>query len=168
MPFNWIDILIALPLLYGLIVGIRRGLVTEFLAIAAVVAAFIGARLWGPSAVPWVLKASAAIHLNMPQQVAVVIAYAGLFAIIALVLNLIGRWLTKFFETIHIGWVNHLLGAVFGVLKWGIIVIVLVFIVGQIDSYFAILPDSVTAESRLWGPALKSANYCWQYIQNAI
>ena len=150
MPFNWIDILIALPLLYGLIVGIRRGLVTEFLAIAAVVAAFIGARLWGPSAVPWVLKASAAVHLNMPQQVAVVIAYAGLFAIIALVLNLIGRWLTKFFETIHIGWVNHLLGA------------------GQSDSYCAILPDSVTAESRLWGPALKSANYCWQYIQNAI
>lgn len=168
MPFSWIDILIALPLLYGLIVGIRRGLVTEFLAIAAVVAAFVGARLWGPMAVPWVLKAGTAVHLNMPQQVAVVIAYAGIFALIAIVLNLVGKWLTKFFETIHIGWVNHLLGAIFGVLKWGIIVLVLVFIVGQIDSYFAILPAHLKAESRLWEPALRSANWCWQYIQNAI
>ena len=168
MPFSWIDILIALPLLYGLIVGIRRGLVTEFLAIAAVVAAFIGARLWGPAAVPWVLKAGTAVHLNMPQQVAVCIAYAGIFALIAIVLNLVGKWLTKFFDTIHIGWVNHLLGALFGALKWGIMVLVVVFIVGQIDSFFAILPDSVKAESCLWGPALKSANYCWQYIQNAL
>ena len=168
MPFSWIDILIALPLLYGLIVGIRRGLVTEFLAIAAVVAAFIGARLWGPMAVPWVLKAGTAVHLNMPQQVAVVIAYAGIFALIAVLLNLLGRWLNKFLDSIHIGWVNHLAGALFGVLKWGIIVLVLVFIVGQLDAYFAVLPDELKAESRLWDPALRSANWCWQYIQNAL
>lgn len=168
MPFSWIDILIALPLLYGLIIGIRRGLITELLAIAAVVVAFIGARLWGPAVVPWVSNALAAVHLNAPQQVAVCIAYACLFALIAIVLNLIGKWLTHFFEAIHIGWVNHLLGAVFGVIKWGIIVLVLVFIVGQLDSLFGLLPDQWKADSRLWEPALKSANYCWQYIQNAI
>ena len=168
MPFSWIDILIALPLLYGLIIGIRRGLVTELLAIAAVVVAFLGARMWGPAVVPWVSKALAAMHLNAPQQVSVCIAYAGLFALIAIVLNLIGKWITHFFESIHIGWVNHLLGAVFGVLKWAVVVLVLVFIVGQLDSYFGILPDQAKAESHLWEPALKSANYCWQQLQNAI
>lgn len=168
MPFSWIDILIALPLLYGLIVGIRRGLVTEFLAIAAVVAAFIGARLWGPSAVPWVMKGASAVHLSLPQQVAVCIAYAGIFALIAIVLNVVGKWMTKFFDQIHIGWVNHLLGALFGVLKWAVIVLVLVFIIGQIDSYFGILSAKAKAESYLYEPALRSANYCWQYIQNAL
>ena len=42
---NWLDVLIVLPLLFGLVRGLMRGLVSEVIAIAVVVLGALGSRM---------------------------------------------------------------------------------------------------------------------------
>jgi len=165
MQVCWLDILILVPLLVGLVRGIMRGLVIELMAVLAVILGFWGARLFGPAFAEWLMEVDHYLYFEMPRRIAILVAYVLLFVGITVVMTLVGKWLTRFFKAIHIAWVNHLLGAVLGTLKWSVIVLVLVFIVGQLDAQFQFMPRKLKADSQLYEPALKAANTCWLKIK---
>ena len=166
MNICWLDIVIVVPLLIGLVRGIMRGLVIELMAVLAVILGFWGARVWGPDFAEWLMDVDHYLYFEMSKTIAICVAYALLFVAITVVLTLLGKWLTRFFKAIHVAWVNHLLGAILGTLKWAVIVLVLVFIVGQLDAQFGIMPRKLKADSQLYEPALKTADTCWLKIKD--
>ena len=91
---TWLDIVILLPLLIGLVRGTMRGLITEVIAIAAVILGFIGAKLWGQPFSEWLLT-----QFTWPQPVCDAVAYALLFLGIAIALNIVGRLWTRQVDT---------------------------------------------------------------------
>ena len=46
---NWLDVLILLPLLVGLVRGIMRGFISEIIAFVVVIFGVLGARMVAPS-----------------------------------------------------------------------------------------------------------------------
>lgn len=159
----WLDILIALPLLIGFIRGLMRGLVTEFIAITAVILGCVGAKIWGATISAW-LQA----QFTWPQPVCDVTSYALLFIAIALALNMLGRLFTRLLSAIHLGFLNRLLGAVFGTLKWSIIVLTLVFLVDKLDSQFRFMQEELKQKSITYQPAVKTANACLSFIRSEL
>ncbi len=139
---NWLDALLLLPLLIGLVRGLMRGIITEVIAIVAVILGVVGARLWGLMFSNWLL-----VQFQWPDAVCRIVAYALLFLGIAIVLNIIGRLLSKLLRAIHLGFVNRLLGGVFGTMKWGIIVLAIVFCVHHLDRQFHFLNESEAVKS---------------------
>ena len=129
MNVNWLDILILLPLLVGLVRGLMRGLVSEIIAIAVVVLGVLGARWAAPPTAAWLLK-----QFAWPAEICNVIAYIVLFLAIAIVLSIIAKLVTKLLHSIHLGWANRLGGAVVGIAKYGLIVLVVVFAMDRINS----------------------------------
>ena len=128
MNVNWLDILILLPLLVGLVRGLMRGLVSEIIAIAVVVLGVLGAR-WGASPVSaWLLN-----QFAWPAEVCNVVAYVLIFLAIAILLSILAKLLTKLLHTIHLGWINRLCGAVVGMLKYGLIVLVIVLAMDRLN-----------------------------------
>lgn len=158
---NWLDAIILLPLLIGLIRGLMRGLVTELIAILAVILGFVGARIWGPMFSHWIVQ-----QMSWQPAVCDVIAYALLFLAIAVVLNLLGKLFSRLLKAIHLGFVNRLLGAIFGSLKWAIIVLTLVFLTDRLDQQFHFMKDSVKSKSVTYQPAVQSANACLSVIRS--
>ena len=158
MDICWLDIVIALPLLLGLVRGIMRGLIREVTAIAAVVLGYFGARLWGTTFSVWLLG-----QFAWPEPVCNLVAYSLLFLGISIVLNIIGSLLSKLLQAIHLGWANRLLGAVFGAGKWAIIMLIIIYLVGQADAQWHLIPASLHESSVLYDPALSFAN---NIIQN--
>jgi len=156
----WLDIIILLPLLYGLIRGLMRGMITELNAVLSLVLGIIGARIWGPALALWIQNTS---HWHI--QLCSILAYVTIFLAIAIVLNLVGAAFSKLLKAIKLGWVNRLLGGVFGILKWALIVLVLVFVTGQIDKQFQILPNDLKQQSIVYQPALDSANHIWKQVK---
>ena len=106
---NWLDVLIVLPLLFGLVRGLMRGLVSEVIAIAVVVLGALGSRMWATQFSAWLLR-----QFAWPTEVCDVVAYILLFLAIAIVLSILAKLLHKFLRAIHLGWANRLLGGVFG------------------------------------------------------
>ena len=151
---NWLDILLLLPLLIELVRGLMRGLITEVIVIVAIILGIVGARLWATKFSAWLL-----LQFAWPEAVCHVVAYALLFLAIAIVLNIIGRLLSKLLRAIQLGFINRLLGGVFGTLKWFAVVLVVVFCVNMLDSYFHFLEDSeVVKNSLLYRPFVETAN----------
>lgn len=158
---TWLDIVILLPLLIGLVRGTMKGLITEIIAIAAVILGFIGAKIWGKVFSAWLLN-----QFTWPQPVCDAIAYALLFLGIAVALNIVGRLLSKLLKAIKLAWVNRLLGATFGVIKWGLIVLAIVFCVNKLDEQFKFLQPELKKQSIIYSEAVKLADQALDYVKN--
>ena len=159
---TWLDIVILLPLLIGLVRGTMRGLITEIIAIAAVILGFIGAKIWGKVFSAWLLT-----QFTWPQPVCDAVAYALLFLGIAIALNIVGRLLSKLLKAIKLAWVNRLLGATFGVIKWGLIILAIVFCVNKLDEQFKFLQPELKKQSIIYPEAVKLADQALDYVKTA-
>ena len=158
---NWLDIIILLPLLIGLVRGLMKGLITEIIAIAAVVLGFIGAKLWGPGFSAWIVS-----QFTWPQAVCDAVAYALLFLGISIALHFVGRMISKLLSAISLGWINRLFGAAFGVAKWTLIVLAIVFCVNKLDGQFHFMKPELKSGSLLYPTAVKYADKALDYVQN--
>ncbi len=151
---NWLDILLVLPLVVGLVRGLMRGFISEVIAIVVVILGVLGARLAAPTCSAWYLQ-----QFAWPQGVCDVVAYTLVFLAIAVILSVIARLLTKFLRAIHLGWANRLLGGVFGICKYGIIVLLAVFIMDKTNEAFHYLDEAPVVKSSVVYPQMIKATH---------
>ena len=128
---NWLDVLLLLPLLVGLIRGLMRGLISEVIAIAAVILGIVGANIFGAPFTTWILT-----QFGWPEAVCSIVSYVLLFLGITIALSLIGQGLTRLIKVIRLGWLNRILGGLFGICKYGLVVLFIVFILDKTNESF--------------------------------
>jgi membrane protein required for colicin V production len=160
---SWLDIIILLPLLIGLVRGLMKGLVIEIASIVAIVLGYIGSRLWGAMFAAWLIK-----QLSWPETVCMVVAYALLFIGISLLLHILARALSKLFQKVSLGWLNRLLGGVFGTLKWAIIVLTLVLCVHRLDEQFQFIQPDLKEQSIIYMQAAPLSEKMWAEIKKQV
>ena len=160
---SWLDIIILLPLLIGLVRGLMKGLVIEITSIVAIILGIVGSRLWGAVLATWLLR-----QFAWPESVCVVLAYVLLFVSISILLHLLAKLLTKLFKKISLGWLNRLLGGVFGTLKWGIIVLVMVLCIHQLDKQFNFIQKDLKQKSVVYMQAAPLSEKMWVEIKKQI
>lgn len=120
-PLDWIWLAV---LLASFLVGAWRGLVVEVMALVTWVAAFILAQ--------W-FAADAAALLPMDQAAEVARYAAGFVLVFVATLvagTLIGFVVSKLLSVVGLGALNRLLGALFGVLRGGVLVLAVTVLVG--------------------------------------
>ena len=113
---NTIDIIIVVILLFGTINGFIKGLFIEVTSLVGLVLGVYGAIHFSHFLGNF-LKDSMSWDESMIQ----VVSFAGTFLIILIALVLLGKALTKIAETIALGFFNKLVGAIFGLLKYALI-----------------------------------------------
>lgn len=116
---NLFDIVIVVVLCYCLIRGGFRGLIKELSAIVGVMTGFYGAYTYYPNLAGmmsgWISNTA---YRNI---LAFMLIFCGVFILVS-VLGIIIRYLLNL---VFSGWVDHIGGAVFGIVKGGLIVSVL-------------------------------------------
>ena len=157
---SWLDIVILLPLLIGLVRGLMRGFIVELTAILAVVIGFIGTKLWGGIFSVWLSE-----QFAWPEAVCVVTAYALLFLGITLLLNILAKLLSKLFKAVNLGWLNRLFGAVFGIAKWGVIMLFVVLCVHRLDQQFHYLKDDLKEQSSIYTLVAPLSEEAWLLLK---
>lgn len=160
MNVNIIDIIIVVPVLFGLFRGLYRGFVSELTSLVAVVAGVIGARIWAPG-----LSMQLGEMLALKPSVANLISYCLVFLAIALSLHLIGRLFTKFLSAISLGALNRLVGAIFGALKWALIVSILINGFDFLDKNYKILKPEIKKASICYQPMKQLASVAWDSVK---
>ena len=131
-----------------------RGLISEIIAIVVVILGVLGAKLWAPPFSKWLLT-----QFAWPQGVCDVVAYTLLFLGIAIVLSILARLLTKFMRAIHLGWANRLLGGLFGMAKYGLLVLVAVFVMDKTNEAFHWLDEAPVVKSSVVYPPMVKATH---------
>ena len=144
---NSIDIIIAVILLFGLVKGFMKGLFIEITSLVGLVLGVYGAIHFSYYLAD-ILKNSVSWDESMIQ----IVAFAGTFLIILLALVFLGKALTKIAETIFLGFFNKLLGAIFGVLKYALILSVGFLIYDQISDSLKFINKEKSKKSILYEP----------------
>lgn len=140
----------------SLVIGVWRGVVSELLALAAWVVAFIAAREYATSLAPRLVKWIA------DQNLGLVVAYAGIFIAVLLVFALLRFCISLMMSAVGLGLLDRLLGACFGALRGALIVLVAVMLAGLTslpkqpywrDAVLAPPLETVVIAAKRWLPA---------------
>jgi membrane protein required for colicin V production len=83
------------------------------------------------------------------------VAFAITFAIIVLVISLLGKLFTKLADFAFLGWVNKALGGVFGLMKIAIIFSVIIMVFDRFNSVITFVKPEDRAKSILYEPVRK-------------
>jgi len=123
---NTLDIILLVPLIFGLVRGLMRGFVIEIATLITLIAGVYGAIHFSCFAEELIKE-----NANLDGNTLAISAFATTFIVIVLAIHLGARILQKVLSMAALGIVNRIAGGLFGLLKWGMIIsFTLVFING--------------------------------------
>jgi membrane protein required for colicin V production len=121
---NWLDIVIIIFLILSVVGGIMSGFIKSFFGLVGLI---VGVVLAGRFYV------ALADHLGFiaDANTAKIVAFIIIFAAVCIVASLLGVIFTKIVTAISLGWINRLLGGVFGLLMGAISIAALLAVLAK-------------------------------------
>jgi membrane protein required for colicin V production len=147
MVMNYIDILIIIVLGFAMVRGFINGLVKEVASLAALI---IG--IWGAIKFSTFTAEKLYDYFDLTGKYVGLISFLITFGIIVIIIHFIGLLVNKLMEAIALGFINRLLGIVFGLLKSVLIMSVIFVVFNAIDSHRPFLPKEKIEQSMLYNP----------------
>ncbi|HEY9278617.1 MAG TPA: CvpA family protein [Eoetvoesiella sp.] len=140
------------------LLGLLRGLIKEVLSLAAYAVAFMAAIWWGPRASLWLVSY---IENDLLRTAA---AYAAIFIVVLLLVGLVNITLASLIQKTGLTPADHGLGMLFGLIRGGLIVLVLVALAGYTE-----LPEEPWwRDSRLSSTAVKGVLQIKQLLPSSL
>ena len=142
-----LDILLGLPLIWGLWKGLKNGLFMEIASIVALVAGIYGAIHFSYITGNYISE-----HFEWDEQSMSIIAFIITLVLIIFVINLAGKLLTKVANIAMLGLLNKIAGGIFGVLKVAIFLGAAFIFFDRLDMTFDLIDEKTKEESILYHP----------------
>jgi len=149
---NWLDIILIIPLLWGLYKGFSKGLIIE----AATLIGF-GLAVWGAVKFHDFLSRWMSDSLGWTSKYLPLISFAVIFIGVILIVIGVAKLIEKFVKAVSLGFLNKLGGAVFGMLKFGLLLSILIFFLEAINKTVSFIPDETKKNSLLYEHVQKIA-----------
>ncbi len=149
---NWIDIVIAIPLLWGLYKGFTKGFIIEVATLIA-----FGLAVWGGIKFSDFLSEWMKNYFHGTTKYLPVISFAIIFIGVLVLVFAIAKLIQRFVKAISLSFINKLAGAIFGMLKFGLIISVLIFVLNAIEKSISFIPTETKHSSLLYEPVGKIA-----------
>jgi len=122
----WIDILFLIVVIISIWKGWQHGLIITIFTMLAWILGIIGA-LKLCSTVSILLRD----HLNLDSRYTPVISFIAIFLIIALIISILGKLLTKVIEVAQLGFFNRALGVLVRVIVSGLVFSLFIWLINQ-------------------------------------
>lgn len=157
-----LDIILAALLCFGLIRGFFKGLFVEVASLVALIAGIYGAIHFSYYVAEFLLD-----KVDWDEKAINVTAFAITFIVIVLVVSLAGKALTKLADFASLGILNKLLGGVFGMLKIGLILSILLIIFENTNKNIPLVDAEQIEASVLYDPVKSFAPMIFPIIIKA-
>lgn len=142
-----IDIVLGALILFGLIRGLMKGLFVEVASLIALIAGIYGAIHFSNFAADFLMD-----HVDWDEKTINITAFAITFVVIVLAISLAGKALTKLADFAALGFLNKLLGAVFGGLKIALILSIVLLVFARLNKTIPFVSDEQIEDSLLYEP----------------
>lgn len=156
---NYIDIILGILLILSAIGGFRKGLIVELASLAALI---LG--IWGAVEFSYITSGFLIENFNWKWDHLNIVSFIITFAVIVILVHIVGNTVTKLVETVMLGFVNKLAGLVFGILRAALILSIILMVFDKIDEDVNILPDKAKEESQMYEPIRNLAPSIFPFI----
>lgn len=126
-----LDIIILLCFVPSIVMGLIKGFVVQLVDFAALLIGAWIAFNYSSTAAEWVEK-----YITLDKTIVFIICFATLLTFSVLLLHLLGKGLTKVIKIATLGWLNALLGLIFGILKTALLLGILCVIFTTLNGKF--------------------------------
>lgn len=149
---NYIDILLCIPMVWGLYKGFTKGLIIE----AATLVAF-SAGVWAGITFSDYLAEKLKEQFDWQTPYLPIISFACVFLLIIGFVFLVAKMIQRMVDGIALSALNKVGGAVFGVLKFAMVMSVLIFMIDAVEESYPMISFKTKEESLLYRPVGKIA-----------
>lgn len=144
---NYLDIILGGLILYGGVKGFFKGFIIEAASVLALISGIVGALLFAAS-----INDLLQSYFDFEKVPPAGIVFALIFIAIIIFVNLLARLLTKVIKMAALGLINRILGALFGGLKFALVLSALLLIIDQFTFLFQFFDTTILEESLLYQP----------------
>lgn len=156
---NYLDLILAIPLVWGVFVGFKNGLIIEAASLAALVLGIFGAIHFSDLTAGFLVE-----NLNVTTQYINLIAFAVTFVGIVILVHLLAKMVDKLVKAVALGFVNRLLGMVFGLIKYAFIISIILVIINAVNSNMTFISKEKIEKSILFKPLSDFAPGIFPYL----
>lgn len=159
---NILDIIIAIPLLWALYRGFRKGLVYMIASLTALVLGILGAMRFHE---PMGILLSNWFKINPDHQN--LVSFAVTFVLIVIVVHLVAFLLDKLIKAVALNFINRLAGMVFGLLVSAFLISIILMPVIAANSKKEFISKETVEGSMLFEPLSKFAPTVFPYLKRS-
>ena len=156
---NYIDIILLIPLIWMAYRGFRHGFIIE---LASLVGFIVGIY----AAIQYSVKVEALLisFLDMETKYLPVIAFVLVFIAVVVLVYLLGKILENFINMIALGFLNKIVGGIFGILKAALFISIIILILNHIN--INVLSEDKKEKSVFYKPISELAPFLWKSFGN--
>lgn len=151
---NLLDLVIAIPLLWGAYKGFQRGFIFELaMIIGLVIGLYLAFKLSG---------LASGLLKNMVNSDSAVIPWVSFLIVLGIVLLIVilyAKLLERILKIADLNIFNKVAGALFGIFKFALVVSVILWGLKTLEHHFNFINQSTQKESLLYDPVLKTATW---------
>ena len=150
---NALDIVILVLFIPGIIRGLSKGFVEQAISLAGIAAA-----IWAANKYHALAAEKISEYIQGPENAVQIIAFTAVLLAVIVVVMIIAKIITGAVKMANLGWVNKLLGVVFGVAVSAVVISLLAILVDTVNLRFDLIHSPVLTESILFD-SLKDLGY---------
>ena len=144
---NSFDYILLIPLLYGLYRGFTKGLIIELASLLALILGIYGALHFSSFTFEFLSD-----YVEIKTVYLHLASYGLTFLIIVMVISLTGKALTMLIKLVALGFINRMMGAIFGSIKVLLILSVFILFFDRFNKQFGMVKDEVLNASLMYNP----------------
>lgn len=160
---NIVDIILLICFVPALVQGLRKGFISQVIAIISIIAGVCVSARFTASASTWLAQ-----YIEGSEQVLKVISFALIFIAVIAILAILGRLLEGTVKLIMLGWLNRLLGMVLSLVKAGLIVGLVIMAFCSLNNTFSLVSEEVLNGSVLFPPLKNMAYTVFPYLKELL
>ena len=158
---NWLDILLAVPMVWGLYKGLTSGLIMEVSRLVALIA---GVYL----AVRFAQELSEYLYQNtdLTNEFLPIISFAIIFVGVVLLVHLFAKAIEKLAKAVALGWANKTAGALFGVFRMTFMLSIVIMMLTQFELLSKFNRGETAEASFLYVPVTQVAPFILPILED--
>lgn len=156
---NYLDLIIAIPLLWGAFKGFKNGLILEAGSLAA-----LALGVWGAIKFSGYTASLLNEHFTVDESWVEIIAFALTFIGIVIITHITIKLLDKLLKAVALGLPLRIAGTAFGIIKFGLIIGFFIVILDTLNNRLNFMDPVLLSDSLLYKPLLDIANVIRDYF----
>lgn len=149
---NYFDIIIVIPLIWGAYKGFKKGFIIEIASFIA-----LGLGVWGGMKFSSISAKYLSEAFDIAENIMPLISFAVTFIAIVIVVFTLAKMLQKIISMVALGFINKAAGALFGMLKFSLILSVIINFTNILNDQITFIEPAMKNSSILYEPMGKVA-----------
>ena len=142
-----VDIVLLIPLLWGLYKGFRKGLIVELASILAIILGVYACSKFSDLVTGFL---GTHIHSHISSLYLSICSVIILFLGVVILVFFIAKRIQKLAETLLLGIANRIFGAAFGMFKWALLISFILYFFDILNQKAGIVPQSTLEHSWMY------------------